>query len=123
MVGFAGVGTPIYTGSMIADAIDADELKTNMRREGIYSGAFTFCMKLSVALGTMMTALGLQLVNYVPGETQSARTILFMRLLYAFPAITTGLATLYALRYPLVKERMFEIRAALDARKALGSTK
>jgi Na+/melibiose symporter-like transporter len=119
LVGAFNAGGPVYAGSMIADAIDSDELVTGMRREGVYSGVFTFSMKLANAIGMMLVGVGLKLVGYVPGGVvQSPEVVRMMRLVYVLPAITSFAAALYVLRYPLVRARMAEIRQALDSRVA-----
>jgi Na+/melibiose symporter-like transporter len=119
LVGVSNVGGPVYAGSMIADAIDSDELVTGMRREGIYSGVFTFSMKLANALGMMLVGVGLKVVGFVPGGVvQSPDAVRLMRLVYVLPAISSLAAALYVLRYPLVRARMAEIREQLDARKS-----
>ncbi len=122
LVGAATPGGPLFAGSMIADAIDFDELHSGMRREGIYSGIYTFAMKMSVAIGTLLVGVGLKLVGYVPGETQTDQTIQLMRFVFAFPAVTYVASSLYIMKYPLVRGRMRQIRQQLDARRIVEST-
>ena len=122
LVGAATPGGPLFAGSMIADAIDFDELRTGMRREGIYSGVYTFAMKMSVAIGTLLVGVGLRFVGYVPGEMQTDQTIQLMRFVFAFPAVTYVGSSFYIMKYPLVRARMRQIRQQLDARRITEAT-
>ena len=64
----AGVGfavTDVVPWSMLADVIDADELETGERREGLYFGTFSFLRKLAGASAVSLGGLGLELAGYL----------------------------------------------------------
>ena len=81
--------------SMIADVVDADELQTHQRREGMFGSIFWFMVKLgmSAALaggGYMLNASGF---NVDLGGNQSPHTITMLRLFDAgVPVLCSALA-------------------------------
>lgn len=107
--------------SMQADVVDDDELRSGQRREGIFGAVAAWMLKsagaLAVALsGFLVTATGFDVAL---GASQPDGTFFWMRLLNSFvPAAFLILCIALLYRYPLTEERMNEIRAILDARKA-----
>merc|ERR1711972_1202240 len=59
--------------SFFPDVVDADELQTGKRREGIFSGFFTVSLKLSVAIALTLTNLALRASGYHAPETNCAQ--------------------------------------------------
>jgi GPH family glycoside/pentoside/hexuronide:cation symporter len=125
-----GLGT-LFTlvPSMIADVVDADELQTHERREGMYGSIFWWTVKLglSAALagsGYLLNATGFDIEI---GATQSASAITLMRLCDAgIPMITSAIAIWSVLKFPITEERAYEVRQELEARRGrpeLGDTK
>merc|ERR1711871_1312104 len=49
--------------SMLPDVIEADELRTGQRREGIFFGFFTIFLKLAVTLALTITNMILEAVD------------------------------------------------------------
>jgi GPH family glycoside/pentoside/hexuronide:cation symporter len=90
--------------SMIADVVDADELNTHERREGMYGSIFWWVVKLGMAAalaagGFLLNATGFDVEL---GSEQSERTILLLRIFDVFiPFVASGI----------------EIRKELEARR------
>ena len=69
-IGFGGMLYFIYY--IVADVIDDDELKTGVRREGIFFGIANFFMRLSMILsilivGSVFIQTGWDEYNPIPG--------------------------------------------------------
>jgi len=117
----AGVGYAIadlMPWSMLGDVVDADELRTEERREGIYAGFFTFLRKLAGASAVALAGLALDLAGYEGGKQQSATALETIRWLTgAAPAVFIVLGVLLARSYPMSRERHAEVRRALEQRR------
>lgn len=122
VMALAGIGyavTDMMPWSMLGDVIDEDELETGERREGMYSGVFTFLRKLGGATGVAVAGFALELAGFRAGEAQSERALFAIRALAtAVPALFLVLAVVVALGYPLTRERHAEVAARLDARRS-----
>jgi len=104
--------------SMVADVCDEDELKSGMRREGLYSAVSAFSQKAAIGLATLLSGYLLNATGYVPGPTQTPETIWLMRVLYV--GVQSGGLLLGALAffyYPLTHQRAEEVRRLIDQRK------
>ena len=106
--------------SMIADVVDADELNTNERREGMYGSIFWWVVKLGMAAalaagGFLLNATGFDVAL---GGDQSERTIYLMRLFDAFiPCIASGIAIWAIYTFSITEEKAYEVRAELERRR------
>ena len=105
---------------MIADVVDADELNTNERREGMYGSIFWWVVKLGMAAaiaggGYLLNATGFDVAL---GGDQTDRAIFLMRL---FDAVIPALASLIAIyavyTFTITEERAHEIRLELEQRR------
>ncbi|MDG1480083.1 MAG: MFS transporter [Myxococcota bacterium] len=107
-------------GSMIADVVDEDELKTNQRREGMFGSIYWWVVKLGMAAalaggGFLLNATGFDVA--LEGN-QAASTITMMRAFDAFiPAIASAIAIWAVASYPLTEDSAAEIRAELERRR------
>ncbi|MGE9269240.1 MAG: MFS transporter [Verrucomicrobiales bacterium] len=116
-VGISMVYTVLPT--MLADATDSDELRYGLRREGMFGAVNAFLMKLigtltPVLAGALLVASGFQ--PELEGN-QSAQTITNMRLMYSLvPAVMLLFALVALWKYPLTRERVFEIKEILKKR-------
>jgi GPH family glycoside/pentoside/hexuronide:cation symporter len=110
-------------GSMIADVVDLDEIKTYERREGMFGAVFWWVVKLGMAAalaggGFLLNATGFDVDL---GGGQAHRTITLMRLCDAFiPMVTSGLAIWAIASYPITEEKAHEVRTTLEARRGTG---
>jgi GPH family glycoside/pentoside/hexuronide:cation symporter len=106
--------------SMIADVVDADELNTHERREGMYGSIFWWVVKLGMAAalaagGFLLNATGFDVEL---GSNQSERTIMLMRLCDAFiPFVASGIAIWAIASFSITEEKAHEIRMKLEARR------
>ena len=119
LAGLGNGGWAVLPVAITADIVDHDELSTAERREGAYFGIWTLVMKVSAGLASGVVGFALQLLGYVPNVTQSATTVLGIKLLYGpIPAAFMLAAFLVFRRFPLTRERHREVQAALAARRA-----
>lgn len=116
--GLAGLFTLMP--SMVADVVDADELNTHERREGMYGSIFWWVVKLgqSIAIfggGLLLVWTGFD-VDF--GGDQSAETIRLMRLCDAFiPFAASGIAIWAIASYSITEEKAHEVRSELEERR------
>jgi GPH family glycoside/pentoside/hexuronide:cation symporter len=107
-------------GSMIADVVDADELETHERREGMFGSIFWWVVKLGMAAalaggGLLLDGTGFDVAL---GGAQSATTITLMRLCDAvIPMVTSAIAIWAVATFPITEEKAHEIRTALELRR------
>lgn len=123
---FAGLGYGAANAipwAIVADVIEADELKTGRRREGVYYGYLVFFRKLASALAVLVVGEILSAAGYVSSRQGSAfieqpeSALLAMRFVVGvLPAVMLALAMLAAWRYPLDRETYNEIRRQLTER-------
>ncbi len=110
--------------SMLGEVVDADELASGERREGIYAGVFTFLRKLGGATGVFVAGAVLDVAGFASGAEQPEPVLWAIRLLTtAVPAVCLAVAAGLAWTYPLTRERHGEILAALRRRGETGSGK
>ena len=116
--GLAGLFTLMP--SMICDVVDADEINTHERREGMYGSIFWWVVKLgqSVAIfggGLLLNATGF---NVDLGGDQSAEAITMMRLFDALiPCLASGIAIWAIASYSITEEKAHDVRMQLEARR------
>jgi oligogalacturonide transporter len=115
-IGTGGVVITIY--SIFADVPDVDELMSGKRREGIYSGLFTFMRKLSSAVGLFLVSSIISAAGYRPGQEQTETFLLVLRLMFAFlPVVLLTLALIFALKYPLTKDLHETLKKILQLKR------
>jgi len=84
--------------SSAIDVIDFDELETGERREGAYFGIWTLGLKLTSAIGILLSGLLLELIGYVPGAEQAPQTVWWLVLIVGPLQSIVTLAGLFVLR-------------------------
>ena len=116
--GLAGLFTLMP--SMICDVVDADELNTHERREGMYGSIFWWVVKLGQAVAIAGGGVLLNLTGFdvaLEGN-QSPLAITQMRLFDAFvPCIASGVAIWAIATFPITEEKAHEVRMQLEARR------
>ena len=116
--GLAGLFTLMP--SMVADVVDADELNTHERREGMYGSIFWWVVKLgqSAAIlggGLLLNATGFDVAL---GGEQTAEAIRLMRLSDALiPCIASAIAIWAIASYSITEEKAYDVRMQLEARR------
>ena len=116
--GLAGLFTLMP--SMVADVVDADELNTHERREGMYGSIFWWVVKLGQSIAIFGGGLLLVWTGFDVelGSNQTPEAIRLMRLCDAFIPAATSLIAIWAVAtYPITEEKAHEIRKQLEARR------
>jgi GPH family glycoside/pentoside/hexuronide:cation symporter len=113
-IGFGGMLYFIWY--IVADVIDDDELKTGVRREGIFFGIANFFMRLSMILsilvvGTVFIQTGWD--NYIPNPDIDVK--LGLRFLFVIvPGIALGVSLICLYFFPFTKKKVIEMKAKLQ---------
>ena len=116
--GFGGLFTLMP--AMVADVVDADELNTNERREGMYGSIFWWVVKLGMAAalaggGFLLNATGFDVDL---GRGQSESTLTLMRIFdILVPFVASGIAIWAVASYTITEEKAHDIRMQLEARR------
>lgn len=114
-VGFAAVD--LMPWAMLGEVIDADELASGERRDGLFNGFFTFLRKIAGAAGVFVVLAILDVAGLTKAGVQSEAVREAIRwLTFAAPGLCLVVAAWLALGYPLTRGEHARIRAALDAR-------
>jgi len=111
-IGFGGMLYFIWY--IVADCIDHDELKTGVRREGMYFGIANFFMRLSMVLSIItisivFTETGWE--EYVPNIPDVKVGLRF--LFVVVPAIAIGISLVALYFYPFTKNKVLEMKEKL----------
>ncbi|RME70093.1 MAG: MFS transporter [Verrucomicrobia bacterium] len=107
-------------GSIGADVIDYDELESGKRREGAFSACGSWIMKVGLAVGMGLSGVVLKLTGFDAAldGPQAPETLFRIRLMFiAIPIAGLLLALVALARFGLSRERMYAIRAQLEARR------
>ena len=122
-IGFGAANTVPW--AIVADVVEADELVTGKRREGIYAGYLVFFRKLASAFAVFVVGQVLSATGFISGTTgstyiaQPESALLALRFFVGvFPAIALILATVAAWRYPLDKSTYNDILQQLEEQRA-----
>jgi GPH family glycoside/pentoside/hexuronide:cation symporter len=115
--GVAAAGTTLMSISMLPDVMEFDRLRTGLRREGIFSSAYTIVEKLAFALGAGLIGILLTATGFVP--TLQGKLVhqpdTAIAALYAgasiVPAALVALSALLMLFYSLDDRRLAGLRA------------
>jgi len=107
--------------SMVADVCDLDELQTETRREGLFSGIYWWIQKLGQAGASILS--GILLVwtgfNVALGANQTPKTLLLMRLCdIGIPIVTSLIAIYIIVTFDISEARAFEVRQQIERRRA-----
>ena len=116
--GLAGLFTLMP--SMVADVVDADELNTHERREGMYGSIFWWVVKLGQSVAILGGGLLLVWTGFDVelGGEQTAEAIRLMRLCDAIiPCVASGIAIWSIASYSITEEKAHEVRMQLEARR------
>ena len=105
--------------SMIGEVIDEDELRNGERREGLYSGVFTFLRKLGGWLGVLLASYVLELAGWSRGDSMSDAGPAAVRLVMSLgPAVLLCAAILLAIPYSITRSEHARIVTTLQERRA-----
>jgi GPH family glycoside/pentoside/hexuronide:cation symporter len=119
----AGVGVSaahVLPWAILPDAIEWDEYNTGERHEGVFYSLITLMKKVASSVAIPMTAVLLDVTNYVPNAVeQPASALLGIRMLMGpIPAVLLTIAIIFAIKYPLDREGYTRVVAELEERRA-----
>jgi len=122
LAGFGFSSHYVLPWSMAPDTIEYGYARSGVRREGVYYSAWTFVIALGGAFAGFLVGQSLGLFGYVPDATQSAASILGIRLLIGpLPAVLILLGNLALIFYPLNQKRYEEVQAAIREKDGKGA--
>ncbi|MFX1288927.1 MAG: MFS transporter [Promethearchaeota archaeon] len=113
-IGFGGMLYFIWY--IVADVIDDDELKTGVRREGIFFGISNFFMRLSMILsilivGTVFIQTGWEDYDPIPGVD----VFFGLRFLFVIvPGIALGISLVCLYFFPFTKQKVLDMKTKLN---------
>ena len=116
--GLAGLFTLMP--AMVADVVDADELETHERREGMYGSIFWWVVKLGMAAalaagGFLLNATGFDVAL---GGDQTENTIFMLRVFDVLvPMAGSGIAIWAIATYTITEQKAHDVRTQLEARR------
>lgn len=114
-----GLHTLMY--SMLADVCDLDELQSGRRQEGLYTAAYSWVAKTSLALTSVIAGVAISLTGFdaALGAAQGQSTLLAMlAALIVIPVVALIAALFLIKRYSLDETRVHEIQLQLAAQRA-----
>jgi glycoside/pentoside/hexuronide:cation symporter, GPH family len=119
----AGIGVSaahVMPWSIIPDAIEYDELKTGERHEGMFYSFISLSQKIASSFAILMVSQVLGVTGYIQNSTQQpASAILGIRIVIGpLPAFMLCIGILFAILYPLGRERYTKIAQELEERRA-----
>jgi len=105
--------------AMIADVTEVDELKSGVRREGLYYSVFLFVSKVAGAAALLITGQILSFIGYVPNGAQTSSVLMGIRIMYG-PVLAALLIIGLIMTYfmPMTRERHKALLNAIEAKKA-----
>ena len=83
--------------SMLTDIFDIDEIRTGVRREGIYSGVTTFLRKFASGVAVLLMGLGLQALGFDQNEYSVLKASMddFDPAIYAQSGVVSGIKWMF----------------------------
>ncbi|MEI6865714.1 MFS transporter [Flavicella sp.] len=105
--------------SMTADVIDFDELKTGLRREGVFGAIYWWMVKFGFAIAGLLSGLIMSFIGFdATAASQPEGAITGLRIFFSgLPILGTFIAILVMLGYDMTEQRAHEIRVQLEKRK------
>lgn len=119
LVAFGSGSLFTLMGAMISDVCDYDELSTHQRREGVFGAIYWWMVKIGMSLAGLLTGVLLKVSKFdlALGAGQEERTLFLLRVFdVGIPIITSAIALWLIASYSLTEDRMYQIRAELEAR-------
>jgi GPH family glycoside/pentoside/hexuronide:cation symporter len=118
----AGIGISaahVLPWAILPDAVEWDEYQTGERHEGMFYSLVTLMGKIASSVSIPLTALMLDLTNYVPNAVQQpASAVLGIRLLVGpIPAVFLTFGIIFALKYPLDRAQFSSVVKELHERR------
>lgn len=117
LIGLGIQGCWLMIDSMVADACDDDEVRTGLRREGMYSAAKGFCMKAALTMTAVTAGYMLAFAGYQESVMPSEDVTLRMKtLLIGVQVSGLSIGAVLFFFYPLTRQVADENQRILAAR-------
>ncbi|MGQ9586227.1 MAG: MFS transporter [Anaerolineae bacterium] len=106
--------------AMGVDVLESVELDSGQRQEGVFGGLSAFVHKLATSLALFALGWALEWAGYVgDAPSQTPQALLAIRTLVSLVPCLLLVGSLFlAARFPITRERHWEMRAELAARRA-----
>ena len=113
-----GYGAPFtLTRALMADIIDADELKSKKKRPGLFYSILTTFSKVGAAIAVGLVYTYLEFNGFKPDQIASEKIREILLFVFAFiPMILYFCASLFCIGYELTSEKHKEIQKQLELR-------
>jgi GPH family glycoside/pentoside/hexuronide:cation symporter len=121
----AGIGVSaahVIPWAIIPDAIEYGELKTGERYEGMFYSLISLAQKVASSIAIPLALLVLDVTGYIPNSAQQpASAVNGIRMVTGpIPAVMMCIGIIFAMFYPLSRERYTQITRELEERRAAG---
>jgi GPH family glycoside/pentoside/hexuronide:cation symporter len=121
----AGIGVSaahVIPWAIIPDAIEYGELKTGERYEGMFYSLISLAQKVASSIAIPLALLVLDVTGYIPNSAQQpASAVNGIRMVTGpIPAVMMCIGIIFAMFYPLGRERYTQITRELEERRAAG---
>jgi GPH family glycoside/pentoside/hexuronide:cation symporter len=122
LAGLAGIGVSaahVIPWAIIPDAIEWDELQTGERHEGMFYSLVILIQKVAISVALPLTLLLLDATGYVANAPQQKESaVMGIRVLTGpIPAVFLCSGIVFAILYPLTREKHAEVRQQIQNRK------
>lgn len=119
---FFGIAT-ITMSAMIADCVEYGEWKTGKRAEGTVFSTNTFRSKFAGAIGGGIGAYALSGIGYIPNQTQTGTTMVWMQLFFTLiPGILLLISVIPLMKYQLTEGFYEKILSEIKIRRKSHTT-
>lgn len=122
IAGFTDAATQLFPNAMVPDTVEADELKTGLRREGAIFGAWGFARKLGMTGGAFIVSQLLSLIHFKSGvnpSLQPPEVIFGIRMIYVIlPSILWAIAFFALMKYDLNEDRFEQIKREINSQRS-----
>jgi GPH family glycoside/pentoside/hexuronide:cation symporter len=122
--GFGVAAAHLIPSAMMPDVMEADELMSGRRQEGVYAGVSVFVSKLAQAVMLSLLPAALRWSGYIqpttanPTPVQPDSALNGLRLLISIlPVLLLAASIIAARTYPITRQRHAEMRQELDRRR------
>ena len=113
-----GYGAPFtLTRALMADIVDADELKSEKKRPGLFYSILTTFSKVGAAIAVGLVYTYLEFNGFKPDQIASEKIREILLFVFAFiPMFLYFCASLFCIGYELTSEKHKEIQKQLELR-------
>jgi GPH family glycoside/pentoside/hexuronide:cation symporter len=101
LAGIGDAACQLAPASMVPDTVEADEIRSGVRREGTIFGALSGCLKLGMAVGAFLVSIAFDLAGFVPGAgpgAQAGTAVAGVRAAYCLVPVFLWVVALFLLR-------------------------